>query len=66
LQADDKYVHPDDAAGFEIDVSYAKILPPTPDTFPEIQDGGFKHLMYATSGRAGGVSEGPEVRLVEG
>jgi hypothetical protein len=54
-------VHPDDAAGFEIDVSYAKILPPTPDTFPEIQDGGFKHLMYATSGRAGGVSEGPKV-----
>ncbi|KAJ4318448.1 hypothetical protein N0V94_004403 [Neodidymelliopsis sp. IMI 364377] len=58
ITADHQIVAPEDTPGFEIEVSYAKIKPPTPDSFPEMQDGGYKHLLRATSGRAGGAQEG--------
>ncbi|KAF9695044.1 hypothetical protein EKO04_006774 [Ascochyta lentis] len=56
--ADHQIIAPEDTPGFGIDVSYAKIKPSTPDSFPEMQDGGYKHLLRATSGRAGGVQDG--------
>jgi hypothetical protein len=35
-------------------VSYAKIKPPTADSFPEMQGGGYKQLPGATKGKPGG------------
>jgi hypothetical protein len=55
-QADGQVISPWNAPGFEIDVSWAKVTPPTPDSFPRLQDGGFKRLMHATNGKAGGWS----------
>lgn len=45
-------------AGFEIEVLWAKAKRPTPDTLPDVQEGGFKHLMYVTSGKAETVQGG--------
>jgi hypothetical protein len=50
-------VSPEEVLGLEIEVSWAKFTPPTLSTFPEVQDGGFKHLMFATTGKAGGVND---------
>ncbi|KAH6644006.1 common central domain of tyrosinase-domain-containing protein [Boeremia exigua] len=52
--ADHRIIAPEDTPGFQIDVSYAKIKPPTPDSFPEMQGGGYKQLLRATSGKSGG------------
>jgi hypothetical protein len=49
------------APGFEIDVSWAKMTPAAPDSFPRLQGGGFRRLVHATSGKAGGVQDGEEV-----
>ena len=48
-------VTPESMAEVEIGVSWAKVKPATPNAFPEVQEGGFKHLVHATSRRAGGV-----------
>ncbi|KAF1930387.1 Di-copper centre-containing protein [Didymella exigua CBS 183.55] len=55
--ADHRIITPEDTPGFQIDVSYAKMKAATANSFPEMQDGGFKHLPRATSGRAGGVQD---------
>ncbi len=57
-QADHKIIAPEDTPGFQIDVSYAKIKPATPDSFPEMQGGGYKQLLRATSGKVGGAQSG--------
>lgn len=55
VKADHRIVAPEDTPGFQIEVSYAKIKPPTPDSFPEMQGGGYKHLAGATQGKPGGI-----------
>ncbi|KAH7091062.1 hypothetical protein FB567DRAFT_588966 [Paraphoma chrysanthemicola] len=55
--AGDQEVFPEEVPGLEIEVSWAKFTPPTPKSFPEVQNGGFKHLMFATTGKAGGVND---------
>jgi hypothetical protein len=47
-------VAPEDTPGFHIKVSYAKIKPPTADSFPEMQGDGYKQQLGATKGKPGG------------
>lgn len=54
VQADHQIVAPQDTPGFQIEVSYAKIKPPTADSFPEMQGGGYRQLPGATRGKPGG------------
>ncbi|KAJ8112746.1 hypothetical protein OPT61_g4959 [Boeremia exigua] len=56
--ADHRIIAPEDTPGFKIEVSYAKIKPATPDSFPEMQGGGYKELSRATSGKSGGARKG--------
>ncbi|KAF2996411.1 hypothetical protein E8E13_002136 [Curvularia kusanoi] len=51
--ADHTIVAPADTPGFQIEMSYAKIKPPTANSFPEMQ-GGYRPLFGATRGKPGG------------
>jgi len=53
-QADHRITAPEDTPGFQIEVSYAKMKPATPDSFPEMVGGGYKQLWQATFEKSGG------------
>lgn len=57
VQADHRIIAPENTPGFQIDVSYAIIKPATSNSFPEML-GDYKHLLGATTGKAGGVQDG--------
>jgi hypothetical protein len=54
-QANGSVISPENAAGFSIEVSWAKITPATASTLPKVLGSGFEQLPHATTGKAGGV-----------
>ncbi|KAF2030837.1 Di-copper centre-containing protein [Setomelanomma holmii] len=55
--ADNPGVTAENVPDLQIEVTWAKMTPPTPSTFPEVLEGGFMHLKSATSGKADGVQD---------
>ncbi|KAI4659396.1 uncharacterized protein J4E78_005824 [Alternaria triticimaculans] len=55
VDANDNVIAPEHASGFSIGVLWAKTTPGTASTLPAVLGGGFKQLLHATMGKAGGV-----------
>lgn len=54
-KGDNQVLPPEEEPNLELEVAWAKFEPSTPNTFPEVQNGGFRHLMRSTNGKAGDV-----------